>query len=173
MSKFLKFFNLFSQSPSFRINGQIRPFSIFGSIIGMITISILIAAISFILNNYFSRFNYTINSYTDNLATPDIDLKDFKLAFLLTDLMGKPFPDHERLYKISARHWDIYLPKPGENRTQSISFVPIPIIKCDQYKENSPLKENFDLYSTMYNQTCLDFDTNKKNLTGIDGNTGG
>ena len=173
MHKVFKFFNLFSQAPSFKINGETRPSSVFGSIIGFLTLSTLIAAISLILNDYLSRLNYSVNSYTDNLAKPEIDLKNFKLGFLITDLMGKEYPDHEKLFTISALYWDVFLPQFGENKTQTIQTVPIPSIKCDEFKDDFYLKESFDLYAKSYNLTCLDLNVIQKNLTGIYGNLGG
>lgn len=82
------FFNLFSQKPSLRINGEKRAYSIFGVLIGIITIPILLTGIFYILYNFFSHFNYTISSYIDSSSIPNIDLKDFKLGFILTDARG-------------------------------------------------------------------------------------
>ena len=173
MSKILKFFNLFGQTPGIKINGEIRPSSIFGSIIGFFTVTILTSAIFFILHNYFSRLSFTINSYTDNSAKPDINLKELKLGFIITDPLGNQFQEQERLFKISALFWEIYLPKYGENKTQSFKFQPIPTIKCNQYKNDSLQKEAFDdLYKMNKNQTCLDIPSLNKNLTGVYGKLG-
>jgi len=169
MLKILKFFNLFSQTPQLKISGENRPFSIFGGIVGFFSISFLIAGITFILYEFFSRFQYTIESYTDNLEIPNIDLKNFKLGFSLYDLMGKKYPDQERLYKISARHWDIYIPKFGSNKTDSVKVTNIPMIKCNEYKNDSLFYEDFNIYSHV---SCLDFSNLNKNLSGIYGNAG-
>ena len=169
----VKFLNLFSQVPNLRINGEIRPASIFGSIIGFLTISILISGVSFILYNYFSRLNYTINSYTDNKAKPNIDLKNFKSGFVIIDAMGLEFPEPERLFKISAKYWDIYLPVFGEDKEQEIEVTNIPTIKCNQYKNNTLHKDEFDKYSKMYDSMiCLDIPRLNKTLKGVYGNLG-
>ena len=169
----LSFFNLFSQLPSLRINGKIRPTSIFGSIIGFFAIMILLAGLTFILHNFFSRLSYTINSFTDNLAKPEINLKNFNLGFQVIDAYGTPFPDHDRLFQISALYWDVYLPKIGENKTQKIEFTNIPTIKCDQYKNDNLHKEIYDTYSKMYkNMICIDIPSLNQSLKGVYGNLG-
>ena len=168
----VKFLNLFSQVPTLRINGQMRPSSIFGSIVGFFSLCSLFAGLSFILINYFSRLEYIINSYTDNSAKPDIDLKNFKFGLIITDLMGKEFPDQDRLIKISAMYWDIYLPVFGENRTQEVTLTNIPIIKCNEYKNDTLHKKDFDQYSKMYNINCLDIPSLNKTLKGIYSNLG-
>ena len=169
----LKFFNIFSQTPSLRINGDKRPASIFGSIIGLLTISGLIGGMSFILFNYFSRLDFTINYYTDNLAKPNIDLKNIKLGLQIIDALGKQIPDHKRLFKISAKFWDIYLPVPGENKPQTVKLIDIPTIKCNQYKNDTLHEQEFDKLSSMYNDmTCLDLPSLNNSLKGIYGNLG-
>ena len=154
----LKILNIFSQPPTLRINGSDKPISIFGSIIGFFSISILFGAICFILNSYFSRLSFNISSYIDNSARPDINLDEFKLGILLTDIMGTSFPEHERLFTISAMMWNIYLPKFGENKTQKIDIVPIPTIKCNQYKNGTLLKGTYDdLHKNYQNEIVLRF----------------
>ena len=170
MPKAFKFFNLFSQSPSLRISGDFKPPSIFGSIVGLFTVAITLVAIFFILYDYFSRLNFNVNSYTDNLIRPEIDLNEFKLGLLITDLLGRPFPDQDRIYNISAKHWDIYLSKFGENKTQSVQIESIPSMKCNGYKNGSLLREGFEYLGEMYNMSCFDFRNRK--LSGIYGNAG-
>ena len=170
-----KFFNLFSQSPALKINGESRATSIFGSIIGFLICSILIGATSIILNDFFARLNFTLNSYTDNSAIPDIKLKNFKIGFILSDLMGKEFPDAERLFTISAMYWDIFIPKFTSNQTKQMSIVsyePIPTIKCNQYRNDTIFKDNFEKISEGYNMTCLDIPGINKTLKGVYANLG-
>lgn len=170
-----KFFNLFSQGPTLKINGKSKATSIFGSIIGFLICSILIGATSIILYNFFARLNYTLNSYTDNSAIPDIKLNNFKIGFVLSDLMGKEFPDAERLFTISAMYWDIFIPKFTSNQTKQMSIVsyePIPTIKCNQYMNNTIFKDNFEKMSEGYNMTCLDIPSMNKTLKGVYGNLG-
>ena len=174
MSKYFEYFNLFSRSPTLRVNARDKPSSIFGSIIGFLAISILITAISYFLNEFFSRLNYTINSYTDNLTKPNIDLKDFKLGFKLVNSRGNDIPDIDRLFKISAISWDIHIPQLSDN-TSSISAIPneIPIIKCDQYKNDSLFYENFANYAKNFKYIdCLDIQSLNRNITGTYGNLG-
>jgi hypothetical protein len=75
MSNFFELLNSFSQTPTLKINGNVRPFSIFASIIGFLLFTILITVNSYIIYQYFSRLNYTFNSYVDNLFYSDIDKK--------------------------------------------------------------------------------------------------
>lgn len=169
----MKLFNIFSQSPSLRINGESRPFSIFGSIIGFFTLITLLIGIFFILLDYFSQLNFKLNSYIDQSARPDIDLKDFKLAYLLVEPNGKDIKDIDRLFKISAMFWDIYLPKFGENKTQEIDITPIKNIKCNEYKNGTEHKEEFDNFHKIYEtMICLDIPSVGKNLKGVYGNLG-
>jgi hypothetical protein len=175
----LSFFNLFSQKPSFRINGEKRPNTVFGIIIGIITIPILFVGVVYILYDFFSHSNYTINSYIDTSSSPNIDLNDFKLGFLLVNPEGKPFPDHDRIYKINALYWDIYIPKFNEietdiNKIKNTTTNIIPSIRCDKYKNNTLHKQSFDLYSKKNNHIpiCLDIPNLNKNLTGVYGNLG-
>ena len=170
MSGCLKFFNFFSQSPALRINGDRRPASIFGSIIGIFTIVGLISAIIYILFNFFSRLDFTINSYTDNSAKPNIDLKNFKLSFFITDIYGNEFQDHEKIFEISAKFWEVN-PFPADNDTQKIDFKNIPKIKCD--RTFLPNQDEKIYYKSPYkNVTCFDLSKLNKNLTGPMGNLG-
>lgn len=173
MSKVFKFFNLFSQKPSLKINGEAKPSTIFGSIIGLLTITFLITFLSIIIYDLFSRFNFKVNSFIDNSLYPDIDLRKFKLGFTIGDLRGNQFLDHERLFKISVMHWEIHLPKFGENATQKVETSEISFKNCTDYKNDSLLQEEFLQYSKMYNLTCLDFEKLNKNLTGVYGKIGG
>jgi TM2 domain-containing membrane protein YozV len=154
--------------------GKKRPFSIFGSIIGFIALSIIITAISFILNDYFSRLDYNFNSYTDNLSVPDINLTDFKLGFKLVNATGGDYPDLKRFFKMSAIFWDIYNPKLGENITTiSVNKTIIPLIKCNQYRKNSLFYENFAFLSKNHiDSECLDFESLNKSLIGSYGDLG-
>ena len=174
MSKYFEYFNLFSRSPTLRVNARDKPSSIFGSIIGFLAISILIGAISFILNEYFSRLNYTINSYTDNLTKPNINLKDFKLGFKLINSAAKEIPDIDRLFKISAIYWDIHNPEFGDNTTGIMTRpIKIPIIKCDQYKNDSLFFDDFTNYAKNFKYIdCLDIPNLNLNITGAYGNLG-
>ena len=167
-----KFFDLFSQTPSIKVKGKKRLATIFGSLIGLISIIFLIAGIFFILNDYFSRLTITVNSYIDNSVKPDIDLKKFKLSFLITDLMGKEFPDQERLFTITAKHWDIFIPVLGGNSTESIVVEDIPKIKCNEYKNNKLLNKEIEMYTKKMNPTCFDFEDLNKNLSGVHANFG-
>ena len=113
-------------------------------------ISFLIFWICFILYNY-------INS-TDNIANPNIDLKNFNLGYVILDAEGNQFPDHDRLFKISAMYTDISLPKDHKNITRKkMEFIDIPAIKCNEYKNNTLHKAEFDKYYQMYySMICLD-----------------
>jgi len=174
MSKYFEYFNLFSRSPTLRVNAKDKPSSIFGSIIGFLAISILITAISYFLNEFFSRLNYTINSYTDNLTKPNINLKDFKLGFQLVNSKGNDIPDIDRLFKISALFWDLNNPEFGYNKTGIIARpIKIPVIKCDQYKNDSLFYENFVNFSKNFeSMDCLDIPNLNLNITGAYGNLG-
>ena len=169
--KALNFFDLFSQTPSLKVNGNTRLATIFGSIVGFLAISVLITGISFILNEYFSRLHYNLNSYTDNSARPDIDLSKFKLGFLLTDPLGNQFPDRERLFEITATFWDIHIPLLGDNSTQTVNISNIPKIKFNEYN-NSLFNDEAELYAKLYDSDCLDLETINKNLSGIWNNFG-
>jgi hypothetical protein len=174
MSKIYEYFNLFSQTPSLRINGKSRPLSIFGSIIGLTSISIFITSVSIIFNNYFSRLNYTFNSYTDNLVTPSVNLDEFKMGFDLRTATGTDISDHDRVYSLGALFWEINVPLLGNNLT-SISAKPNPItvIKCNQYEEGSLFSEDFVQYSkNSKNLKCLDFKSLNRSLIGSYGNLG-
>lgn len=142
-----KFFNLFSQSPVLKVNGENRPTTIFGSIIEFFSICIIIGAVSIILNEYFNRLSFSLNSYTDNSAKPDIDLQNFKVGFYLSKSTADKFHNHERLYTISAKIREIYIPKYGENTTQTITGTPIHTIKCNEYKNGYILKDDYDEYA--------------------------
>ena len=131
-------------------------------------------ALSFILYEYFSKLNYTFNLYVDNIAKPDIDLKDFKLGFKLTNATGGDFPDIDRFFKISALLWDVHNPELGDDT----NFIPtkitvIPEIKCDKYKNGSLFYENFAKYSNNKKDiVCFDFQSLNKTLKGSYGSIG-
>ena len=160
MSKWFKFFNLFSQSPGLRINGERKPATIFGSIVGFFTISILLSAITYILFNYFSLLDYKINSYTDNLAEPNIDIKNLQLDFFIMDSLGNEIQEPERIFEISAKFWEMYVDNLAENKTQRLEITDIPKIKCNHESANQQLRNKYK------NSTCFDLSKMNKNLTG-------
>lgn len=163
----LKFFDLFSQTPSLQVNGNSRLTTTFSAIIGLFAIMTIISGISIILYDFFSRFSYSINSYIDNSLEPNIDISKLKISFLITDLIGREFPDHERLFSIKAKHWEFYIPEIGKNISDSIKINEIQKINCNQYKNNNLMNEKFEMYSKLHNITCLDFENINKNLTGV------
>jgi len=173
MQKLLKFFNLFSQKPSLRINGEIRPASIFGSIIGFFSILSTVPVIFYLLFEYFSRLNFTINSHTDNMIRPEIDLKKFKLGFALTDAMGREIPDADRLFQMFSKFWDLYVPEPGSNRSHSVKVQDVNFIKCNEHRNNTLFSDYFSASTDKIKSlSCLDLDTLNQNLTGAYGNLG-
>lgn len=173
MQKFLEVFNLFSQTPTLRVNGKMAPPSIFGSLVGFSAFTIMIIFLYFTLDDYFSLMNYTINSYTDNLAKPDIDLRNFKLGFKLIDSRAQNIPDVDRIFSISAIYWDCNNPELGSNSSISAIPIPIPVIKCDQYRKDSLFYDYFSQYARQNKDIkCLDFEAIGKNLTGAYGNVG-
>ena len=174
MLKYLEFLNCFSQTPALKIKGKKRPFSIFGYIIGFLTFSIILTAIAFILNDYFTRMNYTYNSYTDNLAFPEINFTDFKIGMKITNGTGGDYPDLKKFFKMSAVFYDIYIPKLGDNTTSNIvKLFDIPFIKCEEYNKNSLLYKDFSTLSKNYKDiVCLDFASLNKNLAGAFGKIG-
>jgi len=172
MEKILRLFDLFSQTPTLKVNGRKRASTNFGSFVGFLSITILLTGIGFILNDYFKRLSYKVNSYITNSDTPNINLKELKVGFLLTDIMGKEFPDMERIFSFHAKFWDIYIPI-DYNKTTIVNFENIPKIKCNEYKNDHKFKLAFDEYTKIYkNLICLDFDSLNKNLTGAYGNFG-
>lgn len=174
MLNFFEYFNIFSQTPSLRVNGKNKPFSIFGILVGMIAISIMIIAYCFILIDYFSRISFSITSYTDNLAMPDISLKDFKIGFQLLNHKGIEFPEADRVFQITAVWAKIKIPFLGDN-TESISQISrfVPIIKCDKYSNDSLFAKNFADYSKKFKYLqCLDIPKLNRTISGSYGNLG-
>ena len=166
MENFIRLFNLFSQTPTLKVNGKTRAPSNFGSCIGFFTISFLIAGISFILNDYFQGLTLKANSYIDNSVIPNIDLKTMKLGFLVSDYLGNELPDQERIFSIEAKFWTIQIPW-KKVITPKVKFEKIEKIKCNQYKENDLHRKELEEYSKLYkNLECLDFDSLNRNLTG-------
>lgn len=171
--KIFSAFDLFSQQPFLRVNGKKRPTTIFGSIIGLFTIIFLIIGIIYQCYNYFSGKLYTVSSYSDNSLRPELDLTNFKTSFLVTDLYGNQLPERHRLFQISAKFWDIFIPNNGAmDLTQQVTSDNIPKIKCTDYKSNLFNNEIF-LYSQRYDFDCFDFTAINKNLTGIYNSFGG
>ena len=175
MSTYFHHFNIFSQFPTFRVSGNSKAYSFFGSLVGLISIVTLISGISFILIDYFTKLAYSINSYTNNLEIPNIVLKDLKFGFRILNQVGQEFElDVNRLFKISAIYWDVHIPVKGDNTT-SIQVKPtqIPIIKCDQYTKGSIFYEEFASYAKNFRYIdCLDLESIGKNITGAYGNLG-
>ena len=131
-----KSLDIFSESPSVKIDGKTKLKTKFGAFIGFLTISSLITGITIILNDYFSLLSYNFKSYIDNSIRPDIDLSKIKLGFTLTDGIGNPFSERDRLFSIKATFWDIYIPQLGDNynTTKKVQISDIPIIKFNEYK---------------------------------------
>ena len=173
--KLLFLFDLFSQTPSLKVNGGNSPQTIFGSIIGLASIITLIFGMIYILYDYYSQLSYNFSSYTDNSIIPDIDFKKFRMGFVVTDSLGNPVPNLDRLFSIKATHWDIYF----NTNTSSveIKISDIPKIKCSNYAENDPIfkviNSTLNTYGKTHGMECLDFEAIDKNLTGIYNNFGG
>lgn len=173
MINILKSLDFFSQSPHLRVNGRNKLATIFGSAVSIFSIIILIFGISFILYDYFFYLTYNINSYTDNTITPEIDLKALKFGLLLTNGRGEEYQNPEKLFKISAALWEIKTPILGNISDVSVSLKDIPIMKCNEYKNNPILNKEFNSYSKIFDLNCLDFESLNRNLTGTFGNLKG
>jgi hypothetical protein len=173
MSKILKFFDFYSQGPTLRVNGDTRLATNFGSIISLLSLTLLFSGLYFILNDYFSYLTFNVNSFTDNTNTPDIDLKKFKMSILLIDGQGREYENPERLFKISAAYWNVKVNPISTNSYASVGLIDIPTMKCNNYTDPT-LNEEFKFYTGRYKSiTCLNFDKINKNLTGIFGSVKG
>lgn len=164
---FFEFFDLFSQTPSLKINGNNRLKTNFGAVIGIFSIIILITGISFILSEYFLNLSLNVYSYVDNSKDPDIDISKLKMSFLITDLMGREFEEPERLFSIEAKHWDFFIPEDGNKTRQAIKIQNLKKIKCNEYVNNDLMDSKFEKFSKLHNVTCLDFKSLGKNLKGV------
>ena len=162
--------DLFSQTPSLKISGRSIASTNFGSFVGLTTIFCLITGIVFILNDYFQHSSYKVNSFVDNSARPNIDLKNVKLGFQITNYLGKRFPDRERLFSFQAKYWDIHIPV-DETYNTKVSHEKINMIKCNEYKSYHKDMEKYEKISRKL--LCLDLENLNRNLTGVYGNIGG
>ena len=139
MSNILSYLDQFSQTPSLNIKGNKRVITKFGSCVSVLTLAILIAGSGFLLHDYFEGLSYRIDSYIDNSATPNIDLKKMKLGFLMMDYLGNGYPDMDRIFSFKADYWEMQFP---ERAPPKAIFKPIPMIKCNSFKNNkTPLEQ--------------------------------
>jgi hypothetical protein len=171
MQKIFRSFDLFSQSPSLKINGGSKASTNFGALVGFITIIILLSGIIFIINDYFNGLSFKINSFIDNTYLPNIDLRKVKIGFHLLNYNSKEFKQSEKIFSLKARLWNFQ-----RNHDDIAMGIPeadyeeIKLIKCDQYKNNIQFNNELDRYSKIYKDLiCLDMENLGKNLTGIYG----
>jgi len=172
MQKFFRLFDLFSQTPSLKINGGTRASTNFGSFIGFITITFLIFGIIFIINNFFSSLSYNVNYFVDNSVIPNIDLRKIKIGFHLLNYESKEFKNSEKIFSLKARLWNFYR-NDSEMTIPETDYEEIKLIKCNKYTKNVIFNEQLNKYSLIYRDLfCLDLENLSKNLTGFYGNLG-
>jgi hypothetical protein len=174
MEFFLRKFDLFSQTPSLKINGKKMPSTLFGSCIGLISISFLLSTIIYVIYSYLKRLSLTIDSFIEVDYHEEINLKEMNIGFLITDFLGREFPDQDRMFTIQAKFWEIYVPPELNNITKSadVKIENIDIIKCTQLKQHQ-YERNFKTYSQNYkNIVCLDLANLNRTISGIFGNYG-
>lgn len=172
--KLLYLFDQFSQTPTLKVNGKKRATTIFSSIIGLLSIFGLTFGIIYLIYDYYCQFNYTFSSYKDNSIRPDIDLKDFRFGFILTDTVGNPIPNKDRLFSIEAKHWDIYFDVTSNSTDIKVSNLPK--ISCYESLKNGNFEENLNVinsFAQSHGSYCFDFKSLDKNLTGIFNDLGG
>jgi hypothetical protein len=160
-----EFFDVFSQVQELRIKGKKRIPSVFSSIVGFLSICATVIGVVYYSYEYFAKLTYSTNFYIDNFGQPSIDLRKFKLAILLTDMEGNEFSERHRLFQVSAKYWNIFIPGPMDTRNRSLEYSTIPKIKCTDYKENSLFKNDTDNLGMKYDTDCFEFE----NLPGIYG----
>jgi len=166
------YLDLFSQTPTLKINGKEKLTSIFGSIVGFLSLCITIIGLVYFSHDYFAKLTFSVNFFIDTGVSPKIDLKKFKLAILITDLMGNELPDKERIFSLNALYWDIFLPGPNDNNPQSLIPTEIPKIKCFEYKNDSLFKNETDFLGKKFKTDCFDFESLNKSLYGNNNNFG-
>lgn len=167
MQKLFLTFDLFSQSPSLKINGATRTSTNFGALIGFITLILLLSGISLILSDYFQGLSYKVNSLIDNSAIPNIDLKRMKIGFHFINKRLQEFENGEKIFSIKARFWDFKFP---ENLLlPKVTSEEIKVIGCDQYKYKDSFTEKYinQMNSPYKDLFCLDMENLKTNLTGV------
>lgn len=172
MKSFFLTFDLFSQTPSLKINGGTRASTKFGSLIGIFSIIALLSGITFILLKFFGGFDFDVNSFIDNSIKPNIDLSKMKIGIHLLDKRSKEFEEAERIFSIQARLWNFYMPE-GNFTIPKVKYQEIKIIKCNEYKKNNLFSYELEQYSKIFKDLyCLDLQNLGNNLTGIYGNLG-
>ena len=168
MQKIYRGFDLFSQTPSLKINGGKRASTNLGSFVGLVSVTFLISGIIFILFEYIEGIEYNVNTFVDETAIPNIEIKKLKIGFHIVDYRFKEFEDGDKIFKLKARFYKFYQNTSSEIEVPILEEEEIDLIKCNQYKENKLFKDKFDTYSKKYKDLfCLDTENSKENITGL------
>ena len=162
----LSFLDLFSQTPVLKINHGEKFTSIFGITISLLSILGILATTFYYFIQCFSRTNYKIMERTDKTITPSVKIFENKFGFYPTNAWGMPFPEHERLFSIEAKFWEMNLSK--EKRIQIHNIT---ITNCSNYSDEPSLKTFLTNLHPSFK--CLDFKDMKTDLYGKYGSVKG
>lgn len=165
--KFLNIFDLYSQRPVMRIDGKEKISTVFGSIIGFLSVCITLIGLLYYCYDYFAGLSFSVNFYIDSREKPSIKLNDLKIAVFVTDLYALEYEEQDRLFSVSLKYWNILIPGPGDDRMQRLNFTYVPMINCWDYKNDSLFKNETDYLGYKYkNARCFDFSELKNELFG-------
>lgn len=147
-----------SKTPSLKINNSNKFHTTIGIIISLVTI-ILIASYSiYFMYNLIARKNYQILERYDNQIIPDFKIFDNKIAFTITDSLGKEYENPERLFDIEAQLRDYHYQPDREFS----NFTKVSLGDCRMYNK-PPFEKNFENLSNVWpTSKCINFYDVKK-----------
>lgn len=158
----LNFIDIFSQTPLLRIKNSTHFFTLFSLLVSLTTILSIFTITIYFIHSCFSRTNYQILERMEYKNIPQHKIFENKIGLTIIDPLGKEFKDHERLFSIDAKMWNMSPKK--ENNTPVIDNIPA--VNCSIYV-NEPFEKDYtDLNQNFPTSKCLDFSNLKKNLYG-------
>lgn len=171
-SHFTDYFDLLSEKPELKINGNSRFHSYFGNFIGILLFVFTFIVTIIFINDIFKKKKYSIIYNVDNRQDPDISLNTKYIGLLITDLLGKEIPNYSRVYEIKAKFWQFNLTKAFQSNgtLEYISATEINQISCQKAYPHLINMNNQDTFKyaglLIKSAVCLDLSDTYVNFYG-------
>jgi hypothetical protein len=155
--KFLFYFDLFSQKPTLKINGDSKIKNIYVAVLGLfVIIGVLIVSIILSLD----IFNKSIVNIIQNIVSNryiNITLDtSIPISIFVTDNFGEEFNDHDRIYELEARY-STYIPTNSQNPRENLQIIKIKNTKCEYKRLEGDVESKYDnIYKISKTMKCFD-----------------
>jgi hypothetical protein len=151
-------FDLFSQKPRLKINGEPKVKNMYVAVLGLfvlIGITIISIVLSFDIFNK-NTIHVIQNTVSNKFTNITLDTSN-QISMFLTNNLGQEIEDYDRIFQIEAKYYTYF---PSNNTTSNIrdlKFMTINRTKCEYKRLDGDKEDNIqNVYIKMKSLKCFD-----------------